>query len=150
MPTAMLIDPDDEDTEVRTLYGECRGEPLVGQQAVAWVIRNRAEWHPTAWWGDTIGRVCRKHAQFSCWSEADWNASNLAQMKALRPDDKHYVDLLAVIRSVNDGAVPDVTGGATHYRVKGTPATWDAAVQAHGLHPTSIGHHDFYRLGPGA
>lgn len=140
------IDPDELDTMVRTLSGECRSEPLNGQLAVAYVIKNRAQWSPAAWWGHTIGQVCRKPYQFSCWSQEDWNASNLAHMIRLEPTDSEYIALETACLDVLHGNVPDPTHGATHYKVKGTPASWERAVA--GKPVIEIGHHQFWRLGP--
>lgn len=140
---AVIVDPDDLDTFVRTLSGECRGEPLNGQIAVAYVIKNRAQWEPHAWWGHTIGQVCRKPHQFSCWSESEHNASNLAHMLRLETTDSEYIALETVCLDVLHGNVPDPTGGADHYKVHGTPTAWGNTVI-----PIRVGAHDFYRLGP--
>lgn len=146
MAAPLIVDPDDLDTMVRTLSGECRGEPRIGQIAVAWVIRNRAEHQPPAWWGRTVGQVCRKPFQFSCWSEAEWNASNLAHMMAIQPDGNEYEDLLDVCHTVLSGESVDPTNGATHYKVAGTKASWDHATLK--LTPIRLGNHLFYALGP--
>lgn len=144
----MIVDPDDLDTMIRTLSGECRGEPVNGQIAVAYVIRTRAEWVPHAWWGRTVGQVCRKPFQFSCWAEAEWNASNLAHIMAIMPDGPEYRHLEGVCLDVIHGNVPDPTHASTHYKVKGTSAEWDDAVKL--LPPIVIGNHVFYKLGPAA
>ncbi len=147
----MVVDPDEIDTMVRTLSGEARGESHTGRIAVAYVIRNRAEWMPAAWWGHTIGQICLKHSkrgvyQFSCWSDADWNASNKAHMIALKPNETEYLELQQVCDEVLSGTAIDPTGGATQYKVTGTNASWDRAV-ANSL-PVVIGHHSFWRLAP--
>lgn len=142
----MIVDPDDVDTMVRTLSGECRNEPLIGQIAVAWVIRNRTEDPGLDWWGDTIGQVCRRPYQFSCWLDAEWNASNKAHMIALKATDPEYRHLEHVCQSVLNGTEPDPSMGATHYKVVGTPASWDRA--AVGRQTVVIGQHAFYKLGP--
>lgn len=142
----MDVDPDDLDVMIRTLSGECRSESHTGKVAVAWVIRTRAQWMPPAWWGHTVGKVCLKKSQFSCWSDAEWNANNKAHMIGLKVNDTEYLDLSRVCTEVLFGEVIDPTGGATHYKVTGTPAKWDSSVA--NLHPVAIGHHSFYRLGP--
>lgn len=142
----MIADPDDLDTMVRTLSGECRGESLVGQHAVAWVIKNRAEWKPPAWWGHTIGQVCRKKHQFSCWSDANFNASNLAHMMRLQQTDSEYIALETVCLDVLGDKIVDPTNGATHYRVVGTTASWDQAINE--TSQVQIGRHLFCRIGP--
>lgn len=142
---------DDVDAMTRTLWGEARGEGRDGQIAVAWVIRNRAEYnidpaHPEKdWWGNSPAQVCKHPWQFSCWNENDPNRQKLL---ALTPDSPGYRWLAGVARSVLDGAVPDPTKGATHYKVVGTKASWDKATD--GKDPIIIGHHAFFRLGPRA
>ena len=39
----MTVTEKDRDILARTLWGEARGEELIGQIAVAWTIRNRVE-----------------------------------------------------------------------------------------------------------
>lgn len=130
---------------VRTVYGEARGESIEGQIAVAWVIRNRADWVVPSWWGHTVEQVCIKPFQFSCWNANDPNSKLLAE---LHPDNLHFTAIEnGVVKPVMGGQIPDPTGGATHYKVRGTKASWDAAVAD--IEPVRIGAHDFYRLGPG-
>lgn len=131
----------DLDTATRTLFGEARGEPLKGQQAVAWVLRTRAAWHPQVWWGAGLGGVCKKPKQFSCWNPDD---PNRARLLGLAEADPEYQTLRAVVKSVMKGEVDDPTDGATHYEVVGTGAGWAA-----GRAPSCvIGRHAFYRIGP--
>lgn len=132
-----------------TLYGECRGEPLEGQQAVAWVIRNRAEWKPGQWWGNTVERVCLKPSQFSCWNASDPNWGLLQRWLSQRADDWReqcpaLVGLAQVAESVFKGKVEDPTGRATHYEVLGTGAKWARNREFSKI----IGRHAFYAIGP--
>ena len=64
-----------------TLWGEARGEPVLGKRAVAWVVRNRMSiaeaWlerkgrqHPLFGDGTVAGVVLRPY-QFSCWLKGD-------------------------------------------------------------------------------
>jgi N-acetylmuramoyl-L-alanine amidase len=138
----------DLDATARTIFGEARSEPLEGQQGVAWVIRNRATWPGSPlWWGDGIAGICQKPWQFSCWNAND---PNRAKLLALATDDPEYDVLYEIARSIMADEVDDPTGHASHYKVRGTRAEWDAAVMRLGLVPVSIGHHDFYALGPSA
>jgi len=139
------VQPGDIDCAARTVWGEARGEIEAGQVAVAWVIRTRARWTPPAWWGGSIAAVCRKPFQFSCWNASDPNAARLAGPRAAL---EGFDGILAIVSDVMVGDIPDPTGGATHYKVRGTSASWDGAVVARGLTPVSIGSHDFYALGP--
>lgn len=150
-PVAGLTERD-IDTCTRTLWGECRGEPTLGQQAVVWVIRNRATWYPEQWWGHNVSEVCWKSAQnkrgiyvyqFSCW---DPNGPEYKGLVGLAPDDQEYLTLNAIVRSVMAGEVEDPTNGATHYERVGTDANW-------GINHTptaTIGKHEFFAIGPGA
>lgn len=140
--SALSYTPTDLDILVRTLYGECRGEPLEGQQGVAWVIRNRVQWSGGPyWWGDTPALVCQKHAQYSCWLPTD---PNYAKILGLPVGSPEYAALRDVALSVLSGAVGDPTGHASHYERIGTGASWAA-----GKTPSAtIGNHAFYEVGP--
>lgn len=134
------------DVLARTLFGECRGEPEIGQIAVAWVVKNRAA--RPSWWGKTVAGVCLAPWQFSCWLPEDHDEGQRERLEALDDSNPIYVQLRALAQKVIDGTVPDPTHGATHYKVHGTKASWDHAIAS--LTPVRIGHHDFYRLGPTA
>lgn len=135
----------DLDVCTRTVWGEARGEPVEGQVAVSWVIRNRAE-NPS-WWGKTPADVCFHKWQFSCWN-ATGDQSQACRLEALKPDDSAYERIALVVKSVFVGLYPDPTHGATHYKVKGTPAQWDKSCAD--IAPVEIGHHQFFNLGPNA
>lgn len=141
MTSVLVVTDRDLDIAARTLWGECRGEPLEGQQAVAWVIRTRASWEPVAWWGRTVVEVCLKPNQFSCWNLGSASRKKLIDLDT---DDQEYLALRAVVRSVMDGDVPDPTGGATHYQRVGTDADWAASKSPVKI----IGEQAFYVLGP--
>jgi N-acetylmuramoyl-L-alanine amidase len=140
-----LLRPVDLDMLARTLWGEARGEGREGQIAVAWVIRNRAEDPGKDWWGDTVAEVCHKPFQFSCWDKSDPNRTKLCGPSIELPG---YDDLYEIGCKVMVGDIPDPTGSATHYKVTGTAASWDAAAAK--VNPVIIGRHSFYRLGPSA
>lgn len=137
------VTDDDLDVATRTLWGEARGEPLVGQLAVAWVIRNRAEWHPGQWWGHTPKQVCLLPSQFSVWFPTD---PNCAKMHNLPRTDPEYIHLREVVRSVFAGEIDDPTARCTHYEVLGTGAAWAKNREFSVL----LGRHAFYAIGPGA
>jgi spore germination cell wall hydrolase CwlJ-like protein len=132
----------DLDVTARTLWGEARGEDEMGQRAVAWVIRNRADWPGGPhWWGDTALKVCMKPMQFSCWNAAD---PNREKMLALKMESQEYRTLHEIARAVMTGEVDDPTGHASHYERIGTGAEW-----ARGRQPSAtIGNHAFYSIGP--
>lgn len=143
--TAVLLRAGDIEIASRTVWGEARGEGEAGQIAVAWVIRNRAEWSPPAWWGISISGVCQKPFQFSCWNTDDPNAARLAGPTSAL---EGFSEIFSIVSAVMISGIPDPTGSATHYKVHGIPASWDAAVASRGIKPVSIGRHDFYALGP--
>jgi len=57
----------DKEVYAKTIYAECRGEIIRGQQWVAWVIKNRARDNKSYWGGNTIKGVCLAPSQFQCW-----------------------------------------------------------------------------------
>lgn len=136
----------DRDALIRTVFGEARGEPKEGQAAVAHVAVTRAGYEPPAWWGKTLSAVCLAPYQFSCWlAGADRN-----HIDDLCSTDDGYQVIATVVDGVLNGLLPDPTNGATHYKVTGTKASWDASCERLGLVPTIIGRHSFYKLGPHA
>ena len=128
------------DTLARTLWGEARGEPVRGIEAVAAVVVNRvrrAERRGGHWWGGSIVAVCRKPYQFSCWNAND---PNRAKLLAVTAADPVFATCLRVARRAVAGLLPDPTGGATHYHRLGLHPSW-----ATGHSPCAeIGRHLFY------
>ena len=119
-----------------TLWGEARGEPELGQEAVAWVIVNRLR---TGYRGArTLADVCHARLQFSCWNSNDPNALAL---KTLDFTDPAFCRVFAVACRVWTGEAPDPTHGARHYHNHRVDPVW-----SRGRHPTAvIGNHLFYR-----
>jgi N-acetylmuramoyl-L-alanine amidase len=97
----------DEHIGACTLYGEARGEPEVGQQAVAHVLWNRLA---SGRWGTTLHQVCQAHAQFSCWLHSDPNYEKLV---ALTDDNPTLIELLGVLNQAQTDS--DFTQGAMYY-----------------------------------
>ena len=131
------MDTDDfADLEIiaRTLYGEARGEPLLGRQGVGNVLGKRAK---LGWQGETTPRgVCLHHKQFSCWNANDPNREILLGVIS----NDIYDSCLQLARQVLDGTLSDVTNGADSYHVTGEEVDW-----SDGLTPTVvIGKHSFY------
>lgn len=95
------------ETGVRTLWQEARGEPLVGQQAVAHVLVNRLN---DGRWGHTLAAVCLYPLQFSGWNIHDPNRMAAAAL----PDDD---PMLSTLRGILSSAFSetDPTGGAKFY-----------------------------------
>ncbi len=128
----------------RTIYGEARGEYAHAQGglsaliAVGNVVMNR--FHQKTWYGRTIGEVCQKPWQFSCWNSDDPNYSLVIQDVITDP---LYQICFQVAEKVSTDQWPDLTLGCDHYHTSyGKIPTW-----AHGLRPKiTIGHHWFYDL----
>lgn len=124
----------------RTLFGEARGEPVRGKEAVAAVIVNRvarARARGGYWWGDSIIGVCLRPWQFSCWNAND---PNRARIVAVTPENKTFAACLRIARRALAGGLKDPTGGALHYHNTHVhpPWAWRHAPCA------EIGNHLFY------
>jgi hypothetical protein len=132
--------PEDFDKAVRTVWGEARGEPPLGQQAVAAVILNRArsaKMSPTD--------VVMAKNQFEPWSR------NRAALEGLDANSPEYRKIASAIWPVWTGESADPTGGATHFysptaqRALGRQApSWDNGAGV------DLGTHRFFKLGYGA
>jgi spore germination cell wall hydrolase CwlJ-like protein len=115
----------DIDIAARTLYGLCRGEPLDGQQAVAWVIRTRA--FSGGIFGRSVKEVCLRHDDhFPCWER---NGPERAALLALRDDAPDLPELRDIVRAVFEGDVPDPACDAkgrhpTHFERIGAGSAW--------------------------
>ncbi len=126
---------DDFTVFARTLWGEARGEPELGQEAVAWVIVNRLR---SAYRGArSLTEVCRAPRQFSCWNPSDPNALALTRVDF---NDPAFCRLFAVACRVWTSEVPDPTHGARHYHNHRVQPAW-----SRGHQPTAvIGNHLFF------
>lgn len=112
-----------------TIFGESRGEPVLGQIAVGCVVRNRltAATSSAPRWRD----VCLAPEQFSCFNADDPNRAVLergAVMLGTMPVAPLLGQALWIADGVMSGAVLDVTHGANHYLtttlLKEKPPTW--------------------------
>lgn len=126
------------ETAARTLWQEARGEPLEGQQAVAWTFRNRLQ---DGRWGKSLASVCLWKGQFSGWYMP--HDPNFALACGLLDDDATLAKMRAVVTDVMTApAVQDPTHGATHYLndAVANPAWDDKATFC-----CKIGRHKFYK-----
>lgn len=132
----------DQDIDVlaRTIYGEARGEPVRGKEAVAAVIMNRvrlARRRGGYWWGDSIQTVCQKPWQFSCWNDNDPNRKKLLTVTR---DNSVFKTCLRVARRAVRGVLKDPTRGSTHYHTLHVDPPWSS-----GRAPVVIiGRHKFF------
>lgn len=126
----------------RTIYGEARSEPWLGQLAVAWVIRNRAD--RPSWWGHDVESVCRKPLQFSAWNSDD---PNLPILQAATLEAQPFRQAWRAALTAYDRAEADPTNGATHYHTLTAPSfarTWPPAWALQLVPRAVIGGHRFY------
>jgi len=143
--------PSDVDVLARTIFGEARGEGIPGMEAVASVIMNRfdvCQQHPGFWWGTaealsgfksgTVGQICLKPFQFSCWNKNDPNREKLLSIKG---DNFVFKMAMDIADQAIHRQLKDPTHGATHYRTKLVDPKWDD-----GERPVArIGNHVFFR-----
>lgn len=124
-----------------TIWGEARGTGTEGMEAVAHVIKNRAEANKPKLFGDGIKGVMLKPKQFSFWN--DTNPSILKKrIDRLAGKDKLMWDQAKRIATQilsDDGHDP--TKGAVYYHTTAINPYW-----AKSLEPVAkIGGHIFYR-----
>lgn len=121
----------------RTLWQEARGEPLAGQEAVAWVLRNRMF---TGRWGQSLASVCLWRGQFSGWSSADPNFRPACELADDAPALNVLVNVINSIMSAGPDADP--TGGALFYFADSmsVPPSWSGSMRFCG----QFGHQKFF------
>lgn len=101
------LPPDQQLLAARTLWGEGRGQPDVGLQGIANVIRNRTN---SQGFPDDVAGVIQQPNQFSMWNQGDPNGP---KAMAVDPSDPEMQRAYAALRTV--GSAPDPTGGAVNY-----------------------------------
>jgi hypothetical protein len=132
----MIATADDLWILASTVYGEARGEPLVGQVAVAWTVRNRALHHST-WRGQSIQQICLAPKQYSCWNEGD---PNRPKVLAVTLNDPVFLGCLHVAIDVLGELSWSPVGCATHFYAGSRVPAW-----AKGKTPVAvIGRHRFF------
>lgn len=108
---------------------EARGESILGQVGVAYVIKNRVE---DSRWPDDVFGVVRQKAQFSY--VRDWH-------KQTPPSDRDWNKALSVAYDVLNENIEDITNGATHYHTKTVAPKWKDGVE----YVLTVDNHHFYR-----
>ncbi|WP_157182295.1 cell wall hydrolase [Methylobacterium sp. WSM2598] len=124
---ALSAPPPDSDSAIaaeilvlaRTLYGEARGEPLKGIQAVANVIINRVN---SGRYPNTISKVCLQRRQFSCWNIDDPNYKLISKLKF--GDNSQFDEIYKVAQSAVMGELPNIIGDALHYHATSITPSW--------------------------
>ena len=120
------------DCLAQTIYFEARGEPIIGQYAVAQVVMNRVFSHI---YPDSVCKVVYQSNQFS-WVKEETH-------KIL--DGKQWVDALKVAYNVLTNDVPYskmIPSNVLFYHTKTVHPTWDHSM----VRVATIGNHIFYRL----
>jgi len=113
------------------VWREGRGEPFLGQQYIAQVIRNRAA--DKNRWPNNIVDVILQPYQFSAFNPEDPNATKFPK----NTDPSWRKCCTAIL------PVPEVENdGANHYHVVGAKVTWDKNPKWSKV----IGNHVFFRL----
>jgi hypothetical protein len=132
--TGMVTTDADREAIVKTVYGEAASEPAVGQQAVASVIRNRANQS-----GLTPAQVVLQPNQFEPWN----TDAGRARMEGI--GQQRFNQIAGTVAPVIDQGL-DPTGGATHFYAPGAQAAlgrpaprWDDGAG------NDIGNHRFFR-----
>lgn len=115
------------DCLARNIYHESRGEPFLGQVAVAQVTLNRAK-HRL--WPSNLCAVVYQRAQFS------WT---LTQRKQVR-DTKAWRESMIIARAVLLGTLHIPNFHATHFHTKQVKPQWRHNLQV----VATIGNHIFY------
>lgn len=131
----------DTDVLARTIYGEARGESLIGKEAIARVILNRRQKAidngGKFWWGNEIAEICQKSWQFSCWNKNDPNYEKLIYVDET---DEIFKICKRIAKKAVSGIMKDFLYGATHYHTKEVFPKWSI-----GKVPCIIiGNHHFY------
>lgn len=127
-----LSSQEERDCMALNIYHEARGEPILGQIAVAQVTLNRMELDD---YPDTVCGVVWQPWQFS------WTMDTISDTPR---DAAAWLRSQQVARSVMQswGQGFDVTGGADHYHAYWVNPAWANANRI----TTVIGVHTFYRL----
>lgn len=128
----------------QTLYGEARGENLLGIIAVAAVVMNRVR--DIKRWPDDAASVCLQRYQFSCWLESDPNRATLVRLNETTvKHDSGFRACWCVAEWALRGKAGDPTDGCNHYL--NPEGVTEMPPWARGIHPHRIiGRHNFYKL----
>ncbi len=124
------------DLLARTIWAEARSEGERGMQAVANVIKNRAD--KGGYFGRSIVDVATKDFQFSAWNIGDPNRSKLLAVTDENPEFRKALD---IAKGVLKGTLSDITEGADHYHTYNINPSWAASLTK----IKQIGDHIFYR-----
>lgn len=118
------------------VFHEARGEPIMGQYAVAQVTIERAATHPKG----ICGAVLEKK-QFSWTNKGVTYKRGVPWLsKGFEPKGKAWVQSLIVAGRVMSGFAPKPVKGASHYHANYVSPDWAKKMK----HIATIGSHRFY------
>lgn len=130
-----------------TVDGEGRGEPVIGQIAIACTIRNRVF---DKRWPDTYREVCLQPWQFSCWNQNDPNYPRLVKFAAKwqksPPVGVSWDQLLYLMDHIMGGQLTDYTAGCNHYITRALFLSKPPAHLVGRVPDLRIASHYFFRL----
>lgn len=131
-----------------TLWGEARGERVVGMEVVANTIMNRQKYYQKRSSGKeiTVKDVVLAYKQYSYWNDKNWNLDYIKSLGQKRSKSEAWRQCMDVATRAVTGMLRDNTGGAMHYYAtwmddKGVTPAWARNVQG----TTVIGHHRVVR-----
>jgi hypothetical protein len=123
------------------VYHEARGESILGQRAVAMVVRNRvrSSFHPFDICS-VVWEVRRDFRRGDLVAQFSWTRDDLSDIVT---DKSAWLKALAVADEVlnEGGRLADLTKGALNYHSNGVDPYWRAGLQL----VAQIGNHLFYR-----
>lgn len=99
----------------RIAWGEARGEPDGGMQAVLNVMANRKQ-DPR--FPKSLSSVAKQPFQFSAYNEFD---PNRPKLEAVEEADPEFEKALRLATLAQAGLLPDITGGATYFHSEDIP-----------------------------
>ncbi|WP_198369681.1 cell wall hydrolase [Roseomonas rosulenta] len=113
MSAAMHVGPREAaaETLALTLWGEAAERPVRAIEALAALVMNR-ERVGVPHWGNGVVGVCRAPFQFPCWNR---NHPRHARLRDIPVGDAALAICRRIAARALAGALPDPTGGATHF-----------------------------------
>lgn len=124
----------------RTIFGEARGEPEDGQEAVAEVVLNRSK---SGRYPSSVTEVCLQPSQFSCWNASDPNRKRII---GLMPNagDERFEKCLAIAAAALAGQHRQLSAKVLHYHATSISSPSWVRDSPQRVMERKIGHHLFY------
>lgn len=113
------------------MWREARGEGSEGMKAVGCVVRNRVK-------NDTWTQIITAKWQFSSMTAP----GDLMLVQWPVEGDSQFLEVMLLADGIYNGAIVDITNGATHYfNPNVVLPKWAASLSK----TMTLGHHDFYK-----